>query len=277
MTAISNATTVQATFRYTREAGAVPEIYFYEPPSGTAARMPGDDPRQMTVHTGWECAPSFALDREGFVLREFASRFEEWGDDDAISAQFYGEAAEFVKGQVGAERVIVFDHTIRAKRNENQQTNEYTTSQRAPVMLVHCDYTPNSGPLRVKQLLPDEAATLLRRRVAFYNFWKPLKRTVVEKPLAMCDATSSADRDFITMKLRYRDRDGEIFVLRHSAQHRWWYFPVMTQDHAILLKTYDSETDGRARFIGHSAFDDPTTPPDAPMRESIEIRTAAFF
>jgi hypothetical protein len=51
----------------------------------------------------------------------------------------------------------------------------------------------------------------------------------------------------------------------------------MTQDHAILLKTYDSETDGRARFIGHSAFDDPDTPPDAPMRESIEIRTIAFF
>ena len=185
MTAISNATTVQATFRYTREAGAVPEIYFYEPPSGTAARMPGDDPRQMTVHTGWECAPSFALDREGFVLREFASRFEEWGDDDAISAQFYGEAAEFVKGQVGAARVIVFDHTIRAKRNEKQQTSEHTTSQRAPVMLVHCDYTPNSGPLRVTQLLPDEAEELLRRRVAFYNFWKPLKRTVEEKPLAM--------------------------------------------------------------------------------------------
>ena len=51
----------------------------------------------------------------------------------------------------------------------------------------------------------------------------------------------------------------------------------MTPDQAILLKTYDSETDGRARFIGHSAFEDPTTPADAPMRESIEIRTIAFF
>jgi hypothetical protein len=40
----------------------------------------------------------------------------------------------------------------------------------------------------------------------------------------------------------------------------------MTPHHAILLKTYDSEPDGRARFLGHSAFDDPSTPPDAPMR-----------
>jgi hypothetical protein len=51
----------------------------------------------------------------------------------------------------------------------------------------------------------------------------------------------------------------------------------MTPEHAIMLKTYESETDGRARFVGHSAFEDPNTPPDAPMRESIEIRTMAFF
>jgi hypothetical protein len=64
---------------------------------------------------------------------------------------------------------------------------------------------------------------------------------------------------------------------RHSPRHHWWYFPHMTKDQAILLKTYDSETDGCARFIGHTAFDDPDTPRDAPMRESIEIRTIAFF
>ena len=128
-----------------------------------------------------------------------------------------------------------------------------------------------------RQLVPDEADELLKRRVAFYNVWKPLKRVVEEKPLAMCDVGSSAESDFITMKLRYRDRDGEIFVMRHSPRHHWWFFPRMTQDHAILLKTYYLETDGRARFIGHSAFDDPNTPPDAPMRESIEIRTIAFF
>ena len=51
----------------------------------------------------------------------------------------------------------------------------------------------------------------------------------------------------------------------------------MTPENVVLLKTYESETDGRARFLGHSAFDDPSTPPDAPTRESIEIRTMAFF
>jgi hypothetical protein len=144
-------------------------------------------------------------------------------------------------------------------------------------MLVHCDYTPNSGPQRVRQLLPNEADALLSRRVAFYNFWKPLRRRVEERPIAMCDVRSSLPEDFVTMALRYRERNGEIYVMRHSPLHEWWYFPKMTPEQVILLKTYDSATDGRARFVGHSAFVDPTTPPDAPFRESIEIRTIAFF
>jgi hypothetical protein len=274
---MTNGGTVRSIFNYTRDTGVEPEIYFYEPPHDAKPRLPGDDPREMTVHNGWDLANLFSLDREGFVLRDFRSSFQQWDDNGAIRERFCGEAAEFVRREVGAKRVVIFDHTIRAKRNQQQQTDEHATSQRAPVMLVHCDYTPNSGPLRVRQLLPTEANELLKHRVAFYNFWKPLRRSVEEKPLAMCDVTSSTDEDFLTMKLRYRDRDGEIFVLRHSPRHHWWYFPHMTKDQAILLKTYDSETDGRARFIGHSAFDDPNTPRDAPMRESIEIRTIAFF
>jgi len=229
------------------------------------------------MHDGWGRAGSFSLDREGFALREFRSPFAQWDDDAAIRAQLYGDVEQFVKRDVGAKRVIIFDHTIRTQANLAQTRAEHSTSRRAPVMNVHCDYTPNSGPLRVRQLLPNDAEGLLKHRVAFYNFWKPLRRTVEERPLAMCDVTSSTEEDFITMKLRYRDRDGEIFVMRYSPQHHWWYFPRMTSEHAIMLKTYDSETDGRARFIGHCAFIDPNTPPDAPMRESIEIRTMAFF
>jgi len=268
---------VRSTFNYTRDTGVMPEVYFYEPPPGTPIRDPGDDPHEMPVLNGWDRVNEFSLDRDGFALCEFRSSFDQWDDDQAIKAQFYEDVIAFLKREVGAKRVIVFDHTIRAKRNEKQQTAETTTTQRAPVMLVHCDYTPNSGPLRVRQLLPAEADALLSRRVAFYNFWKPLRRCVEERPLAMCDVKSSVAEDFVTMALRYRERNGEIYVMRHSPRHEWWYFPKMTPEQVILLKTYDSETDGRARFVGHSAFEDPTTLPDAPFRESIEVRTIAFF
>jgi hypothetical protein len=51
----------------------------------------------------------------------------------------------------------------------------------------------------------------------------------------------------------------------------------MQKDEAILIKGYDSVDDGRARFTLHTAFDDPTSPPDAAPRQSIEVRTLVFF
>ncbi len=108
-------TSVKSTLRYTRDTGTAPEVYFYEPPAGTKWRESGDDPREMIMHDGWDRAASFSLDREGFALREFHSSFDHWDDDAAIRAQFYGQVADFIKQQVGAERVVIFDHTIRAQ------------------------------------------------------------------------------------------------------------------------------------------------------------------
>jgi hypothetical protein len=85
--------------QHTRDTGVTSEVYFYEQPPGTVIRDPGDDPHEMPVRDGWSSVNKFSLDRDGFALREFRSRFEQWDDDI-----------------VGAKRVVVFDHTIRAKR-----------------------------------------------------------------------------------------------------------------------------------------------------------------
>ena len=172
-------------------------------------------------------------------------------------------------------RVEVFDHTIRKRLPADLKAQ--TTVQRPAVLLVHSDYTVASGPQRVRDIVPEDADALLQHRVAFYNVWKPLYRRVEELPLAVCDATTHAPDDMLRMDLKYRERTGEIYVMRHSPRHRWYYFPQMQAAQALLLKTYDSETDGRARFMGHTAFEDPNTPPNAPKRESIEVRTMAFF
>jgi hypothetical protein len=232
----------------------------------------------MAVTDGWNRAESFSVDKEGFSVHDFKTAYDQWEDDERVRGTFYPEVVEFLKKTTGAKRILVFDHTIRTKVNEAKKiTEEKNTSQRAPVMLVHCDYTSESGPLRVRQLLEDEAEELLSRRVAFFNVWKPIHRVVEERPLAMCDVTSTKAEDFFKLYLRYRDRNGENYVMRYSPDHKWWYFPKMTPEQVIILKTYESETDGRARFVGHSAFEDPNSPPDAPIRESVEIRTIAFF
>ena len=61
------------------------------------------------------------------------------------------------------------------------------------------------------------------------------------------------------------------------STHRWLYVSGLRHDEALLLKCYDSARDGIARFAPHSAFEDPSAPADRLERESIELRTLAFF
>jgi len=268
-------TSVRATMQYTVDNGVAPDYYFYEPEPSVQLNPPGTDPREVEIHNAWPRVNTLSADHEGFELHDFEAQFDQFDDDASVHARFYPQVVDFVKRHSGARHVVVFDHTIRKRLPADLK--QQTTVQRPAVMLVHSDYTPASGPQRVRDICPDDADELLARRVAFYNVWKPLYRRVEELPLAMIDAQTQEPADLLRMDLKYRERTGEIYVMRHSPQHRWYYFPLMEASQALLLKTYDSETDGRARFMGHSAFEDPTTAPNAPKRESIEVRTMAFF
>jgi glutathione S-transferase len=267
---------VRAEFMYTKDMGdKLTEIYFYEDPQAIDIHEPGDDAHTMTVRSGW--GQPWDMDVNGFRLQSWTPSFDgPWDSDATVQHHLYPEVVALLQQELGARRVLVFDHTIRTRKNASRPlTQESQPSQRAPVRLVHCDYTAESAPVRVRQLLPDDADALLARRVAFVNVWKPLAR-VEESPLAMCDARSAESADFFKLFLRYRDRVGENYVMRHRPGHRWVYFPHMEKSDTIFLKTYDSD-EGRARFVGHSAFDDPNSRPGAPFRESCEIRTICFF
>ncbi len=266
---------VRALLNYSVDNGIPPDYYFYEPEESVKLNPPGTDPHEMEIVNGWSRADQFNADREGFELKSFPAAFSRYDDDAAVKKVFYPQVADFVKRNTGAQRVVIFDHTLRKRLPSDLK--QQTTVNWPAVLLVHSDYTVASGPQRVRDLLLDQAETLLKRRIAFYNVWKSLYDVVEELPLAMCDATSQSDGDMLRMELKYSERTGEIYVMRYSPAHRWVYFPHMRADQALLLKTYDSESDGRARFVGHSAFEDPTTPPNAPRRESIEVRTMAFF
>jgi len=266
---------------YTVDNGKEPSYYFYVPEEEVEMNPPGTDVHDVEVQNGWPMVDQFSVDEIGFELHEFIDDFRGFHDDQLVVDGFYPQVIDFVKEHTGAKRVVVFDHTIRRRMSKEQMEgnvqDEKSVVNRPAVLLVHSDYTHSSGPQRVRDIMKDEAEELLKGRVAFFNVWKPFCEKVEELPLAMCDARTSTDEDFLTMKLKYRERTGEIFVLRHSPKHEWYYFPWMESKHAILLKTYDSETDGRARFTGHSAFEDPNSPASPQQRESIEIRTMAFF
>jgi hypothetical protein len=169
--------------------------------------------------------------------------------------------------------VVVFDHTLRTP---NQDLRE-AAKIREVVRRVHNDYTEWSATKRVRDLLPDEADELLQRRFAIVQVWRPIRHPVECWPLAIADAQSLSPADMVVTERRYEDRIGQTSAITYNPAHRWYWFPQMRPDEALVFKVYDSMKDGRARFTAHTAFDDPTTPPHARPRESIEIRTLAFF
>ena len=143
---------------------------------------------------------------------------------------------------------------------------------------MHNDYTEWSGPQRVRDLLPaEEAEELLKRRFAIVQVWRAIRNPIESDPLAICDARSLDTKDLIAAERRFPHRVGETYQVAYSPRHEWYYFPRMARDEALVFKVYDSEKDGRARFTAHTSFTDPTSPPSAQPRESIEVRTIAFF
>lgn len=128
----------------------------------------------------------------------------------------------------------------------------------------------------MREHLGDQAEELLKGRVQVINLWRPIIGPLRDSPLAMCDATTVAPDDLVASDLIYPNRSGETYSVTYNPSHRWFYFPDMTTEEALLLKCYDSATDGRTRFGPHTAFVDPTTPVDAAPRESIELRTLVF-
>ena len=74
----------------------------------------------------------------------------------------------------------------------------------------------------------------------------------------------------------YRDKVSETFSVKANPAHHWYNYLQLRPDEALLLKIHDSRRDV-ARLSAHTAFDDPTTPKDAPPRRSIELRALVFF
>ena len=98
---------------------------------------PGTDTRKVKIYDGWPKVDEFSVDREGFALKPFNAKFDQFDDDDAIKSAFYSQIVEFVKAHTGARRVEVFDHTIRKRLPADLKVQ--TTVQRPAVLLVHSE------------------------------------------------------------------------------------------------------------------------------------------
>jgi hypothetical protein len=215
----------------------------------------------------------FSLDENGFTFVEHKTAVKDFLDLEELKRVYYPEVSLLMKTVSGAKRVHVFDHTLRSGDEGEREARLL----REPVLSAHNDYTEWSGPNRVRELMGEEAETLLKNRFAIVQVWRAINQPIESNPLAIADAKSVEPEDLLLAERRYPNRVGQTYRLKYNPRHRWVYFPRMRRDEALVFKVFDSEKDGRARFTPHTSFDDPATPPGAPPRPSIEARSLVFF
>ena len=274
-------------------------------------QMPVQDARGLTG----ESRPT--LGRNGFELVQQPASELDFLDHKQVVSNYYPQCAEVIRNFTGASVVAAFDHNIRsAAGKRSKQKIEGGQQVQGPAHVVHGDYTLTSAPERLRKLaepplandtwrVDDSTPPLLDSaqveraitdgRFAIINVWRNIaSEPVARNPMALCDARTVRPEDLVVFEIHYADRIGENYFARPSSGHNWYCYPAMTPDEALLITQWDSggelaQTNGGSAdadsdgpdspctFSFHTAFEDPTTPDDAPDRWSIEVRCAVLY
>jgi len=272
---VSPLLTVQAVLNYTIKTGVRPVNFTFDPPHGVPRYGGAIDERPVTIHNARRYR-GLTLDVSGFELIGHQSSLGNWEtfqNRELVEAIDYPEVTAALERHTGADKVVIFDHRLH-----DSSVPTGRTDPREIVRRVQDDQTLDSAPRRVtKHLPPGEAEQRLKRRFAIVNFWRPIGATVLQAPLAVCDARTIVMTDLIPSYVVYPGWTGENYAVAFNPRHRWYWHPRQTPSEATLLKIFDSAIDGPARLTAHTAFDDPASPRNAPPRRSIEISAMIFW
>lgn len=277
---------VTATVNYVQRVGE--PLYMYsamEPPPGKPRTNHVSMPHEVVIENLRTLPGGTRIDVQGFELVRFNPGVQDIYDSAQRVRQFDPAVADLIKRHTGAVEARVCDAFIRGEEAQRRAPGTIT----APAGQVHVDYTRESGPEFFRTVLGPDAEKYLGHRFAVINVWCPITGPLKDHPLALCDARTVDPDDLMVSKayssvgkdgLRKPGGEpsvGEVFYTAFNPKHSWYYAPDMTTDEALLLKNYDSATDGTARFSPHCAFKDPTAPDNVLPRASIEVRVLTVW
>ena len=266
--------TVEALVNYTGPMNEKPRYHAMDPSRDVHIL----EPRTIAIHAVQRAQTR--LDREGFQLVAHSTAVRNFLDGEELERLYYPEICRLVAQVTGARAVAVTAAPFVRFGERSELSGQLRNSR--PARFVHIDYGDARGKALAQQVamtLPDRSWQF--RRFAHYNIWRVLTPPPQDVPLAVCDARSLARDDLIPALAVFDfagvpERTAESFVLRYNPAHRWCYFRDMTADEALIFITNESDP-ARPHHIPHTAFDDPSCPPTAPPRSSVEIRVCAFF
>jgi hypothetical protein len=232
-------------------------------------------PAEVTIADarGLDCT----LDREGFTLVEHRSAVPDLTDAAAVAEVHRGEIAELLQRITGCDEVVMTPRGILRFSEKTGANKAHDNSH--PARFVHVDMAKDAAAAMRAKTAP---AGRTIARSAQYNVWRSLAGGTQDVPLGLCAYPSVAPEDLIDCEAIFDPLDGSPewsfanYLLACNPAHRWYYYPDMTPDEAIVFKTSDSDPE-RAQLMPHGAFDNPLAGPDAPPRVSLEMRGTCYW
>lgn len=218
----------------------------------------------------------FTLDKNGFTLVPQPTQVKDFYQDEELKSVYDNEVRELVRKATGAARIEIFDHTRRSASNQVRAKHDV----REPASVIHNDYTAASGVNRLRDHFADtdeNIDNLLSGRFAIVNVWRSINGPILSAPLALCDAQTSKPEDFVSVKRVSKQRIGELQQALYNPDQKWYYYPEMQFDEALLIKTFDSSEAGPTRFTFHTSFELPASDRAVATRESLETRCFVFY
>jgi hypothetical protein len=261
---------IEAAINYTSRSAETAVLYEFDRESSTHIF----ETHVVRIEDARPMAGTLSLDQHGFILAECPTAVTDFYDSDQVHDIYFREVEALVRALTGAEIVLVFGEALRSEGPDAR-------TPRRPARNAHVDFNAATVRRFVEAMVEQpKAQRLLRQRFALINLWRPI-RPIEQAPLALCDATTVSAADLMLGEIGHKPGEDppiklEGFNVAHNPAHRWHYFPDMQPDELLVFKLCDSDED-RAQWTAHTAFDDPSSPPDAAARESIEVRTIAFF
>ena len=260
--------------------GPVRHLDFRKPPEGPA-------PVTAEVHVlDAREHQDVGLHKSGFQLVRSPSKIKDFYDPEEVTNVYYEECKAIARQLTGAHTTFTYDHIIREPGKQfsaggtgSAQTETGGNRGGGYINTVHMDYTDNTTWDKYLGLHGEEVPAA--NHVYALNFWRPISSTVDDNPLAVCDARTvrmehlqeTVVYGYGADSYSWHDIGIETFSVSASDQQRWYYYPKMTPEDILIIKSYDS--DG---VIGttcpHASFPHPE--PKGEPRRSIELRVLCF-
>lgn len=235
--------------------------------------------RAVRVHDGRQHPEKLTVDDASFELIDCptalsTSDFYKIQKGEGDAQRYYDEVEAVVKETLGCDKVVCFHYQIR-NQDKVGQDGVQGYAGGAP----HTDSSPVAGDQLAIQMAEGSEGNY--ERYAYVNVW----RNISEEPignnhLAMLDERTTAKPDDYIPKDFFGDGYNVVqygLNARHASNHKWYYFPQMKKDEAIIFKQMDSDYTKSGRICFHMSVNDPSAETTTSPRQSIEVRMMCYW